>query len=153
MFKIVVELERVSNFFYLMIRRPPRSTRTDTLVPYTTLFRSEGGKPGLPGQPRRRIDRLGRAQLRQLTALHAVEADVLQWLQRRAQHVLLRPLHATRDQAEAAVVLGQQFQQQAGLAPGPGVEDVGGFGVVAPQAGIWDWGRSDEHTSELQSLM
>src|SRR3546814_6604322 len=33
-----------------MIRRPPRSTRTDTLLPYTTLFRSpvtgEGGAPG-----------------------------------------------------------------------------------------------------------
>src|SRR3546814_14918387 len=27
-------------FFVLMIRRPPRSTRTDTLFPYTTLFRS-----------------------------------------------------------------------------------------------------------------
>src|SRR3546814_20448240 len=27
-------------FFYLMIRRPPRSTRTDTLFPYTTLYRS-----------------------------------------------------------------------------------------------------------------
>src|SRR3546814_5770448 len=29
-------------FFLLMIRRPPRSTRTDTLFPYTTLFRSRG---------------------------------------------------------------------------------------------------------------
>src|SRR3546814_19017863 len=29
-----------SLFFLLMIRRPPRSTRTDTLFPYTTLFRS-----------------------------------------------------------------------------------------------------------------
>src|SRR3546814_16232812 len=29
-------------FFFLMIRRPPRSTRTDTLFPYTTLFRSSG---------------------------------------------------------------------------------------------------------------
>src|SRR3546814_20399706 len=28
---------------FLMIRRPPRSTRTDTLVPYTTLFRSSRG--------------------------------------------------------------------------------------------------------------
>src|SRR3546814_19083988 len=28
------------HFFFLMIRRPPRSTRTDTLFPYTTLFRS-----------------------------------------------------------------------------------------------------------------
>src|SRR3546814_15689603 len=32
--------------FFLMIRRPPRSTRTDTLFPYTTLFRSLGGVPG-----------------------------------------------------------------------------------------------------------
>src|SRR3546814_3248976 len=29
-----------SLFFFLMIRRPPRSTRTDTLLPYPTLFRS-----------------------------------------------------------------------------------------------------------------
>src|SRR3546814_1175361 len=28
-----------------MIRRPPRSTRTDTLFPYTTLFRSRAGDP------------------------------------------------------------------------------------------------------------
>src|SRR3546814_10906113 len=31
--------------FFLMIRRPPRSTRTDTLFPYTTLFRSFEGFP------------------------------------------------------------------------------------------------------------
>src|SRR3546814_593736 len=31
--------------FFLMIRRPPRSTRTDTLFPYTTLFRSIRSKP------------------------------------------------------------------------------------------------------------
>src|SRR3546814_18391252 len=38
-----------SCFLFLMIRRPPRSTRTDTLVPYTTLFRSVrfGGSPAL----------------------------------------------------------------------------------------------------------
>src|SRR3546814_3350263 len=30
----------IACFFFLMIRRPPRSTRTDTLFPYTTLFRS-----------------------------------------------------------------------------------------------------------------
>src|SRR3546814_13321856 len=34
----------MSLFFFLMIRRPPRSTRTDTLFPYTTLFRSRGGR-------------------------------------------------------------------------------------------------------------
>src|SRR3546814_7861067 len=32
-------------FFFLMIRRPPRSTRTDTLFPYTTLFRSCRDRP------------------------------------------------------------------------------------------------------------
>src|SRR3546814_9344122 len=37
--------------FFLMIRRPPRSTRTDTLFPYTTLFRSGCvvGRGGLDG--------------------------------------------------------------------------------------------------------
>src|SRR3546814_7055744 len=33
--------------FFLMIRRPPRSTRTDTLFPYTTLFRSNGVCPAV----------------------------------------------------------------------------------------------------------
>src|SRR3546814_16633645 len=36
-------------FFFLLIRRPPVSTRTDTLFPYTTLFRSrfaDGVRPG-----------------------------------------------------------------------------------------------------------
>src|SRR3546814_15385776 len=32
-------------FFFLMIRRPPRPTRTDTLFPYTTLFRSRFHRP------------------------------------------------------------------------------------------------------------
>src|SRR3546814_2314389 len=34
----------LSRIFFLMIRRPPRSTRTDTLFPYTTLFRSDQDK-------------------------------------------------------------------------------------------------------------
>src|SRR3546814_13636554 len=33
-------------FFFLMRRRPPRSTRTDTLFPYTTLFRSDDKRAG-----------------------------------------------------------------------------------------------------------
>src|SRR3546814_2676356 len=36
----MAEVWVVRLFFFLMIRRPPRSTRTDTLFPYTTLFRS-----------------------------------------------------------------------------------------------------------------
>src|SRR3546814_4790111 len=38
-------------FFFLIIRRPPRSTRTDTLFPYPTLFRS--AFPSVPNQWRR----------------------------------------------------------------------------------------------------
>src|SRR3546814_12408945 len=44
-------------FFFLMIRRPPRSTRTDTLFPYTTLFRSASA---LSHPLRRGVDRLSR---------------------------------------------------------------------------------------------
>src|SRR3546814_14451969 len=37
---LIVHILAYWHFFFLMIRRPPRSTRTDTLFPYTTLFRS-----------------------------------------------------------------------------------------------------------------
>src|SRR3546814_12071163 len=48
----MIDLMRCSSVFsivvfFLMIRRPPRSTRTDTLFPYTTLFRS--GRVGIRG--------------------------------------------------------------------------------------------------------
>src|SRR3546814_19519754 len=52
-------------FFFLMIRRPPRSTRTDTLFPYTTLSRSRIDCPELQELTTKRaaIDRLmGQAQ-------------------------------------------------------------------------------------------
>src|SRR3546814_19298983 len=60
-------------FLFVMIRRPPRSTRTDTLFPYTALFRSRrpgrrqrtgrGGRPPAPGgegPPRAAVVRRGR---------------------------------------------------------------------------------------------
>src|SRR3546814_14296544 len=46
-------------FLFLMIRRPPRSTRTDTLFPYTTLFRSR--------RRRLRPSRAHRASLKEAT--------------------------------------------------------------------------------------
>src|SRR3546814_13179781 len=53
--------------FFLITRRPPRSTRTDTLVPYTTLFRSTGrrGQAPVAGQRPRRQARpaQGRSRL------------------------------------------------------------------------------------------
>src|SRR3546814_1691375 len=44
------------SLFFLMILRPPRSTRTDTLFPYTTLFRSHRSPAHLRGR-RGRTDR------------------------------------------------------------------------------------------------
>src|SRR3546814_13833808 len=46
-------------FFFFMLRRPPRSTRTDTLFPYTTLFRSL--RAGLQGAAGERGERAWRA--------------------------------------------------------------------------------------------
>src|SRR3546814_14970790 len=60
-------------FFFLMIRRPPRSTRTDTLFPYTTLFRSrcrDQGTDRSDGRARRqRIWRPGHIGQQRLATL------------------------------------------------------------------------------------
>src|SRR3546814_3711847 len=98
-----------------MIRRPPRSTRTDTLFPYTTLFRS--------------------AELDDL-AMHAQVAR-----QRGAMVV-----HAQVDGRHAAAGLrhqgpvGRQVDQR-------GQDAAVGVALVGVDH------RSEEHTSELQSLM
>src|SRR3546814_21149596 len=65
--------------FFLMIRRPPRSTRTDTLFPYTTLFRSIGLRALL--RLVAELDRLHRLRwtsegLRQRIGQHAIAAFV-----------------------------------------------------------------------------
>src|SRR3546814_3654275 len=56
-------------FFFLMIRRPPRSTRTDTLFPYTTLFRSFRRRHGLDRDRHEGV--AGAAQFRTLAEIHA----------------------------------------------------------------------------------
>src|SRR3546814_1835423 len=95
-------------FFFLMIRRPPRSTRTDTLFPYTTLFRSpDRGQYGRT-EP-------GRCRLR---AIHARP-----------------PRSSRRDDADPA----RAWHDQAGRA-----------GALDTDCAV---DRSEEHTSELQSLM
>src|SRR3546814_3970707 len=94
-----------------MIRRPPGSTRTDTLFPYTTLFRS----------------RLA-ASAAQLRA--EVEAT---------QNALLGADEAGRTMAEQLLALG--LASATLPVEGPGL-------VVR-----LDDARSEEHTSELQSLM
>src|SRR3546814_6362516 len=83
-----------------MIRRPPRSTRTDTLFPYTTLFRSvevRNGSTGVVLGADQRIDSTAHA----LSAIAASDPNIeLAWRHRRliVQH---RPL------AEVATELGR----------------------------------------------
>src|SRR3546814_7049252 len=62
-----------------MIRRPPRSTRTDTLIPYTTLFRSIGCRPALPFQP------IGNSKKRALNLLPRITRILLHRRLRRSE--------------------------------------------------------------------
>src|SRR3546814_1987443 len=112
-----------------MIRRPPRSTRTDTLFPYTTLFRSRAG---------RREDRRCSRDLRQGLGWGRVARAS-------AAHLAVDDHH--RDARQVAHP--HRFQQRpAGGVLGPVHDDeIGGAARLDEPA------RSEEHTSELQSLM
>src|SRR3546814_10503513 len=87
-----------------MIRRPPRSTRTDTLLPYTPLFRS------------RRLGQLGDG----------------------ARHLHARRAAADEHEGHQAFT---QSRIRSGFRPLEGQQDLAADG------------RSEEHTSEIQSLM
>src|SRR3546814_5323119 len=127
-----------------MIRRPPRSTRTDTLFPYTTLFRSKrpGDCDAVPGSVysvrasarRRRIAR---------PVPHARAMTTAAELYAQAVAALNRSDWA-RAHALAARVLAQAPDSA-------GVQFVAG--VAAMYLGQLPAARSEEHTSELQSLM
>src|SRR3546814_2265338 len=99
--------------FFLIVRRPPRSTRTDTLFPYTTLFRSHHQRA------RERAD---------------------------AQHQLLFPWCGA-DQIACFQIL-QVVSADRGRAADHGADHDRGNRADRP----WHW-RSEEHTSELPSLM
>src|SRR3546814_6008805 len=95
-----------------MIRRPPRSTRTDPLFPYTTLFRSQ--RTTCPRRIKIQTDRrIAERQLRHAQRQRRIDRAV----------VLLHQWHTTIDTVEI----------NAGVERGAA--------------------RSEEHTSELQSLM
>src|SRR3546814_9831981 len=55
---------RLPVIFFLMIRRPPRSTRTDTLFPYTTLFRSDA------------VMKLDKIDIRNVMGVRGIEVDL-----------------------------------------------------------------------------
>src|SRR3546814_7197176 len=116
----------------LMIRRPPRSTRTDTLFPYTTLFRSVGEQVA-HGDDRLATVEPG-AEVRQPVGHRRVEVDrpALGQCQRRRRYEGL----GHRGEAERRVDGHRPAGLSIGVAGGPPVED-----------------RSEEHTSALQSLM
>src|SRR3546814_10644845 len=118
-----------------MIRRPPRSTRTDTLFPYTTLFRS------LVRRSRHVVGGsvLGRARIRRYGGIPGdVHGDIGLGLLRSAAIDIRNPLRWRR----------LRFSRVAVLRCG-GIETVGTMvdGILGRVP------RSEEHTSELQSLM
>src|SRR3546814_7272227 len=113
-----------------MIRRPPRSTRTDTLFPYTTLFRSDQGIAiGCIQSFRGMGDRIESGCDRQFDGEGQREVDVVENDLRQYSGRTLR-----------------RFSSLDGLA-----EDRGRLGSGVGR-GYHDL-RSEEHTSELQSLM
>src|SRR3546814_4163091 len=106
------------HLFFLMIRRPPRSTRTDTLFPYTTLFRSRQllqrrehagahlRSLGDPGESRdrsddQRLSALLRAQQRseehtsELQSLMRISYAVFCLKKKKKTNKKLTPLHST----------------------------------------------------------
>src|SRR3546814_3906621 len=110
-----------------MIRRPPRSTRTDTLFPYTTLFRS---------------------QLEQSRDIGAVAGR------------FARDECAPEDAGDVAALEQGQVERQARDAGVKADDQIAALprdgsqrrpGIIAADRVIDD--RSEEHTSELQSLM
>src|SRR3546814_3981684 len=131
-----------------MIRRPPRSTRTDTLLPYTTLCRSDdaalhAANPGF--EPGGGDVRLPLHEARQPLLLHVL-------VDRVRQLVGLRTFHRrVRERADAVELrLVEEIQQflELGLSLARKADDEGGAdGEVRADR------RSEEHTSELQSLM
>src|SRR3546814_10472857 len=128
-----------------MIRRPPRSTRTDTLFPYTTLFRSIASRQlNLTGH---RLLGLGDE------AAHVAVADI--GLDHHAP--LRRFAHDGRRPFDDADI-GDLGERNAQPVASGNQQVTDGFGTVSrilghPQIDVVALLRSEEHTSELQSLM
>src|SRR3546814_1322744 len=135
-----------------MIRRPPRSTRTDTLFPYTTLFRS-GLAPGRP-------DLSGRRKCRTTGKRGGVhepgkrEVQISRLACERGLRTDARYLPVRKDQWRIDVRRLQLAQRPRSvpvvLRPGKGARCRTRLqGRLPGQQAA----RSEEHTSELQSLM
>src|SRR3546814_8632015 len=117
-----------------MIRRPPRSKLTDTLFPYTTLFRSSPTR--VCACPSWRLSRQGRPRIP--VASRERTARPPEGGERNDD-----PLGDRRDTGS------DQRQRRHHVCVGPASADLG----VEPFAEHGVAERSEEHTSELQSLM
>src|SRR3546814_9243033 len=120
-----------------MIRRPPRSTRTDTLFPYTTLFRSRSR--------RGRVGAIAAAENLAGINLFVGLAEAYSAAARRRSG-----RGATRSGMQS-VKGSSPCIGAAALAVA--VALVAGSGAAAAHPHVWIDARSEEHTSELQSLM
>src|SRR3546814_6909324 len=113
-----------------MIRRPPRSTRTDTLFPYTTLFRSQ--------RDNRRADRPRRRRPQ--------DRDVHDLCRHAGRATVRRPHRGWIAAAGLAIAIAAIPAARAWLPRDSSAH----FALLNLQE---DAKRSEEHTSELQSLM
>src|SRR3546814_7990479 len=140
-----------------MIRRPPRSTRTDTLFPYTTLFRSHRARVALG-----RVD-VEHHRLRQwpdeggADPLDETERDhLLEILGRTARHRRYDESdHRAQEQRAATDAVGEPAGDRHRDRRGDNIAGEHPVHRLArrPQARLHVRDRSEEHTSELQSLM
>src|SRR3546814_14523367 len=74
-------------FFFLMIRRPPRSTRTDTLFPYTTLFRSPVQYPlGVMKEHQHTREQAGLFDVSHMGQIRLTGANAAKALERSEEH-------------------------------------------------------------------
>src|SRR3546814_10220357 len=112
-----------------MIRRPPRSTRTDTLFPYTTLFRAGDACPLLDGF--RNGIALGDPAARERNIAEDIGVH---------RHFVngYRTYTACADDKYLAQFMLPRWKRTSGN---------------LPSYRRREWQRSEEHTSELQSLM
>src|SRR3546814_10821275 len=127
-----------------MIRRPPRSTRTDTLFPYTTLFRSGVGQPvAVEARPDGRADRRrAKAGPPDRTGRRAAARPRIEACGRRVRGAADIDRGVTQRRNPAG-------RQQPGRFPCRLTAAVPGCAPPPSPAAL----RSEEHTSELQSLM
>src|SRR3546814_3418317 len=124
--------------FYLMIRRPPRSTRTDTLFPYATLFRSFG-----PHQRRQVLEQLVEGGPLDIALGAAAQLRLQRGVEVRARGFALHPALRIQPRQLVAVALVAIVADAVDHAHREDRHRPGQRELV----------RSEEHTSELQSLM